>query len=208
VTEHLDPLLSHDRSLPDDDFSYNQSIDDQPQHVPDFFAISGESTTEVYIETKLLYLINNANAPLYLYKEILKWAYEANCLNYSPLSKSMVQKVNVTCYHVSEQLSSLLSAPDLVQDLALLDVNPNNPFGKFESSTQSCFNSGEWHNMAYNQVISDPHSELFVLIILAIDKAKLKAKGSHGCCSVIMTTSLFGQKLRNTSMAWQLSYYW
>jgi hypothetical protein len=241
ATDHQDSLSPHDWPSPDEDLSINQSMDHEPVLDPDFFATSREHTNEVYIETKLLDLINNANAPLYLYEEILKWASEANRLNYSfhpqrttrqlqikclerlygqsvakpfqrevtlpvdsssPLSKSMVQKVNVTCYNFSEQLSSLLSDPDLVQDLDLLDVNPDNPFGKFKSSTLSCFNSGQWYDMAYNQVISDPHTELFVPIILAIDEAKLKGKGHHGCCPVMMTTSLFGQKLRNTSTAW------
>jgi hypothetical protein len=191
------------------------------------------------METKLLQLLNDANAPLFLFEKILGWAMVAKSKGYNfkpkrttrhaqvqflqrwlgsvnarpyqhqvhlPTLQSppvLVKEVEVTCFDFQTQLLSLLCEPSLVSDMAGLDVNPDNPFSKYESNHLSCFNSGQWYHDAYDHIITDPNTELFVPIILAIDEAALNNSGRHTCCPVMMTTSLFGQSLRNRSTSWR-----
>ena len=66
------------------------------------------------------------------------------------LPNNPVQVVNVTCFDFKTQLLSLLTDRDLVGNITKLDINPDNPFGKYESpgGYLDCINSGTWYDKA------------------------------------------------------------
>jgi hypothetical protein len=68
-------------------------------------------------------------------------------------------------------LYSLLSDPNLVSNLANLDVNPKNPFDRYESkgSYLSTIDSGAWYQQAYKNLVKDPEKDFVVPICFACD---------------------------------------
>jgi hypothetical protein len=120
-------------------------------------------TDAQYIETKLAKILNDIQAPKFVYSNILQWAREAHTLGYnfvprhgtkdSLLSSLQSQLhldhfrpekisielpgdkmvVEVTRFNFVDGLHSLLSHPDLTGSLENLDVNPVDPFGKYVS---------------------------------------------------------------------------
>jgi len=114
------------------------------------------------------------------------------------------QFVPVTRFDFASQLISLLTDPRLVGDINNLDVNPDDPFGKFvsEDGRLTCFNSGEWYNDVYNKYIDAPN-KLLCPIIFTIDESQVTGNGRTSCCPVLFTTSLFTQSLRNRSIVWR-----
>jgi hypothetical protein len=102
-------------------------------------------------------------------------------------------------------LYSLWSDPNLVSDLANLDVNPANPFGKYESvgNSLSTTNSGAWYQQAYKNLVKDPEKDFVVLICFACGETKLKGKDKTGCWPLLFSTTIFNQMLCNKSTAWR-----
>ena len=119
-------------------------------------------TTEQYHETKLLKILSDANAPHYLYKDIVEWGRAANGNNYhfypqrstrkaqvkyletwlqcqksrpqqipTTLPGPVIQVVQTTCFNFSQQLYNLVADRALFGKLHNLDVNMNDPFGKY-----------------------------------------------------------------------------
>ena len=128
--------------------------------IPDIHTHLGFSK-QMFHQTTLLKILNDAHAPHYLYEEIMKWAKNAIDDNFSfqhanfkrqNVIKSLTKTqhlehcfpkqilvpldsndivVEVTCWDFVSQLFSLLNAPDLTMDLKQLDVNHDDPFSKF-----------------------------------------------------------------------------
>lgn len=186
-------------------------------------------------EIRLLNMLNNANVPHFLFREIQKWAFEAQqdgydfypqrttrkaeikylqrWLNLKDITPQQVtcylpgpdkESVPVTRFDFSTQLMSLLSDRKLVGNLDNLDVNLDDPFSRYVSpgNILSCVNSGQWYNDAYDYCIKDPN-DFLCPIIFAIDESKLQGGGRTGAQPILFSTSLFNQKLRNTSLVWR-----
>ena len=151
-------------------------------------------TTEQYHETKLLKILSDANAPHYLYKDIIEWGRAANGNNYhfhpqrstrkaqvkyletwlrcqksrpqqipTTLPGPVIQVVQTTCFNFSQQLYNLVADRALFGTLHNLDVNFNDPFGKYVPSNGllSTTNSGQWYNQAYHHEVKDPTTDFF-----------------------------------------------
>jgi hypothetical protein len=118
--------------------------------------------TEQYHKTKLLKILSNANAPHYLYKEVMNWGSATHLDNYhlnptrssrkaqvkylekwlqcqysrpqqipTPLPGPFPQVVQTTTFNFTNQLFTLISDQVLFGNLDNLDVNVDNPFGKY-----------------------------------------------------------------------------
>jgi hypothetical protein len=129
------------------------------------------------VETKLLKMLNDIQAPKYMYSSILKWACEGHRLGYNFIpcrggtKDSLVNclqlqlhldhfrpkhiriklpgdglEVEVTRFNFMNGLHLLQNHPDLTGSLDNLDINPDNPFGNYESSGGRLgpVNSGMW----------------------------------------------------------------
>ena len=155
-------------------------------------------STPDFVETKLLKLMGDAHAPHFLYQYVLNWAKESKQAGYDFRPKRTTRRaqikhieklaglqycrpetfrltlpgdgvvVPVTRFPFINMLYSLLSDSDLGSDLSNLDVNPNNPFGKYESEGNylTTVNSGTWYQMAYKNLIKDPEKDFYSLLFL------------------------------------------
>jgi hypothetical protein len=192
-------------------------------------------TTPDFVETKLLKLMDDAHAPHFLYQDVLNWAKEAKQSGYDFRPKRTTRRaqikhveklaqlqycrpetirltlpgdgvvVPVTRFPFINMLYSLLSDSELVGDLSNLDVNPENPFGKYQSEGDylTTVNSGAWYQTAYKNLIKDPEKDFLLPIVFACDETKLSKTGKTGCWPLLFTTTLFNQKLRNKASAWR-----
>lgn len=192
-------------------------------------------TPSDFAETKLLKILDDAHSPHFLYQDVLNWAKESSKLQYDfrPMRTTRTAQIKhierlaklqycrpesvqltlpgdakvipVTRFPFINMLYSLLSDPNLVSDLSNLDVNTQNPFGKYESDGGylSTVNSGAWYHKAYKNLIKDPSKDFLLPICFACDETKLKGKGKTGCWPLLFSTTIFSQKLRNKSTAWR-----
>jgi hypothetical protein len=192
-------------------------------------------TSSEYVETKLLKVLNDAHAPHFLYQDVLNWAREANALNYDFMPRRTSRKaqikhiekwqqlqycrpetiqltlpgdgkvIPVTRFPFVNMLYSLLSDPLFVSDISNLDVNPNDPFGKYQSKDDflTTVNSGAWYQTAYKNLVKDPNKDFLLPICFACDETKLAKTGKTGCWPLLFSTTIFNQKLRNLSTAWR-----
>ncbi len=197
-------------------------------------------TTEQYHETKLLKLLSDANAPHYLYKDIIEWGRAANGNNYhfnpqrstrkaqvkyletwlqcqksrpqqipTTLPGPMIQVVQTTCFNFTQQLYSLVADRALFGQLHNLDVNINDPFGKYvpTNGLLSTTNSGQWYNQAYHHEVQDPATDFLMPIIMACDETNLRKGGKASSWPLLFTTSILNQKMRNLPIAWRTLGY-
>ena len=194
-------------------------------------------TNEQLQETKLLKILNDANVPHFLFKQLTNWASEASESGYDfhpgrmsrdaqvkylekwlglkycrPQTKLLclpgdMLYVPVTTFDFKDMLYSLLTNPYLVYDLTELDVNPDDPFSRYKSKDNRlpCVNSGQFYNNAYDNLITDPETEMLVPIVWACDETMLTKGGKAGCCPLVFSTSIFGQNIRNRKIAWVMS---
>ena len=192
-------------------------------------------TSSDYVKTKLLKILDDAHSPHFLYQDILNWAKESSKHQYDfrPQRTTRIAQIKhierlaklqycrpesvqltlpgddkvipVTRFPFINMLYSMLSDPNLVSDLSNLDVNPQNPFGKYESEGGyfSTVNLGAWYQKAYKNLIKDPDKDFLLPICFACDETKLKGKGKTGCWPLLFSTTIFNQKLRNKSTAWR-----
>ena len=112
--------------------------------------------------------------------------------------------IPVTRFPFINMLYSLLTDPNLVSDLSNLDVNPANPFGKYETEGNylSTMNSSTWYQKAYKNLIKDPAKDFLLPICFACDETKLSKTGKTGCWPLLFMTTIFNQKLHNNTSAW------
>jgi hypothetical protein len=107
------------------------------------------------------------------------------------------------------QLYSLITDKSLTGDLTQLDVNPEDPFSKYQSPNGrlGAFNSGKWYTTAHTQLCTKSNDWLCG-IIYACDETLV---GSHlGRASVtplVFTLAIFNESLRNKRTSWQLLGY-
>ncbi len=192
-------------------------------------------TNSDFMETKLLKILNDAHAPHFLYQDLLNWAKEAKQSNYDFLPQRYTRKaqilhiekwqklqhcrpetiqltlpgdgkvIPVTRFPFVNMLYTLLSDPVIMSDFSNLDVNPDNPFGKYESPGNylSTVNSGSWYDKAYKNLVKDPTKDFLVPIVFACDETKLAKSGKTGCWPLLFTTTIFNQRLRNLSSSWR-----
>ncbi len=197
-------------------------------------------TTEQYHETKLLKILSDANAPHYLYKDIIEWGRAANGDNYhfypqrstrkaqvkyletwlqcqksrpqqipTTLPGPVFQEVQTTCFNFSQQLYNLVADRALFGTLHNLDVNINDPFGKYvpTNGLLSTTNSGQWYNQAYHHEVKDPATDFLMPIIMACDETNLRKGGKASSWPLLFTTSILNQKMRNLPIAWRTLGY-
>ena len=192
-----------DASITEDNhFLESEDEDESEENLEDAVAAAQDPTTEAhtvnpsaadmgvlfsdaqYVKTALLKVLTDANAPHYLYQQIMHWAREAQDLKYGfnptcTKRSSQVRRLRkwlhmehvfptqrpvqlpftdhslpVTCFDFVPMLHSLLSDPVLVGDLAQLDVTPNDPFSRY--------NNGHGHLTCFNsgQWYWDAHRRL------------------------------------------------
>ena len=91
------------------------------------------------------------------------------------------EKMDVTVFNFENQLLNLLKDRNLFSDLHNLDVNPNNPFGKYKAKNDylSTVNSGNRYQNAYKEMITSPDTEMLIPIIFAYDGTKVSIQGKY-----------------------------
>ena len=89
------------------------------------------------------------------------------------------QPTNVILFDFKKQLLSLLNDKELLGDINNLDINPDNPFGRYKAldNVLSTVNSGMQYQEAYKTMIKDPESEVLIPIIFACDETKVGSLG-------------------------------
>ncbi len=119
------------------------------------------------------------------------------------------QVVQTTRFNCTNLLYSLVSDRALFGNLDNLDVNLDNPFGKYVPPTGvlSTTNSGQWYNMAYYHKVKDPAKDFIMPIIIACDETHLRKGGKVASWPLLFTTSILNQKMRNLPIAWRTLGY-
>ena len=119
------------------------------------------------------------------------------------------QYLDVTVFNFKNQLLNLLGDKSLFGDIENLDVNPDNPFGKYTSPNKvlSTVNSGKRYKKAYRSMITDPENQLLLPIIFATDETKVSSQGKASSWPLVFTTSILNQSSRNKPSAWRLLGY-
>ena len=112
--------------------------------------------------------------------------------------------VPITTFDFEAMLFTLLSDPVLVSDPAKLDINPEDPFGRYKSADGrlSAANSGEWYDQAFEHHCKNP-DDFLCPIILACDEAAIAQGKKHSVCPINFTLSIFNEELRGQEMAWR-----
>ena len=191
------------------------------------------------VEVNLLQLIDDINAPHTAYKAIMTWAHDAFSNGYQFEPKSFnrqaqivrlekwlgmdlcrPQRVHVRlpgddfdvpaiCCDFVTALHSLLNNPELSGDIQMLDVNPDDPFGKYmlPGNRLMSVNSGQWYERAYECEVKNPRTDMLVPIIFYVDETYVSSNGKLSCLPVMFTTSLFPRSVRNLHYAWRLLGY-
>jgi hypothetical protein len=135
-----------------------------------------------FVETKLLKILEDANVPHFVYQDILNWGCDAKASGYKfeperttreaaiehiecrfnlehcrPTQATIVfpeddLSINVTRFDFISQFCSLITDKSLTGDITQLDVNPADPFAKYQSPNGrlGSFNSGKWYARAHD----------------------------------------------------------
>jgi hypothetical protein len=183
-------------------------------------------TVNDYVETKLLKILEDANVPHFLYQDALNWGSEAKARGYTFESERTIRKfaidhierrfnlghcrptqatvvfleddlsIQITRFNFLSQFYSLITDKSLTGDLTQLDVNPEDPFSKYQSPNGrlGAFNSGKWYAKTHAHLCTKPNDWL-CLIIYACNETLV---GSHlGRASVtplVFTLSIFNDR--------------
>ena len=117
--------------------------------------------------------------------------------------------MQTTTFDFANQLFTLVSDQALFGNLDNLDVNVDDPFGKYVSPNGllSTVNSGQWYNSAYQHKVNDPTKDFVMPIIFACDKTHLGKGGKAASWPLLFTTSILNQKTRNLHIAWHTLGY-
>jgi hypothetical protein len=113
--------------------------------------------------------------------------------------------VTVCHYDFVEQLIDLLSDQSIFGDVDNLDVNKNDPFGKFvrDDGRVNEVNSGSWYQSAYDRLITDKENEFLLPLILYVDKTGTDVMQRYGLEPVLFTTSVISLHKRQSNRAWR-----
>jgi hypothetical protein len=186
-------------------------------------------TVNNFVKTKLLKTLEDANVPHFLYQDILNWGCDAKSSGYGfepartttqaaithierwfhlehcrPTQATIVSpeddlSIEVTRFDFLNQLYSLITDKSLTGVITQLDVNPDDPFAKYQSPNGrlGAFNSGSWYAKAHDKRCTEPNNWL-CLIIYACDETLV---GSHlgrtPVTPLIFTLSIFNESIRN-----------
>jgi hypothetical protein len=117
--------------------------------------------------------------------------------------------VQTACFNFTNQLYSLVSDRALFGNLDNLDVNIDDPYGKYvpPNGLLSTVNSGQWYNSAYRHEVKDPSKDFMMPIIFACDEMHLRKGGKASSWPLLFTTSILNQKTRNLPIAWRTLGY-
>ena len=87
----------------------------------------------------------------------------------------MPQYINVTNFDFKTQLQSLLNDKILFGNIENLDINLNDPFGKYKppGNILSTVNSGMRYQQAYKTMIEDKENDFLLPIIFACDETQI-----------------------------------
>ena len=195
-----------------------------------------QHTVSDFVETKLLKILEDANVPHFVYQDILNWGCDANASGYKFEPERTTRKaaiahierrfnlehcrptqvtivfpeddlsIEVTRFDFISQFYSLITDKSLTGDITQLDVNPDDPFARYQSPNGrlGAFNSGKWYSRAHD-FLCTPHSNDWLCpIIYACDETLV---GSHlGRASVtplVFTLSIFNESIRNKRTSWR-----
>ena len=118
---------------------------------------------------------------------------------------------SIPVFDFKEQLEDLLNDHLLFGDMENLQVNKENPFGRYpsflESGVLDDIHSGMWYKDTYHKCISDPEEQFLAPILLYVDKTGTDKMNRYGLEPVIFTTSILKQSARNKSSSWRLLGY-
>jgi hypothetical protein len=192
-------------------------------------------TINNFVETKLLKILEDANVPHFLYQDILNWGCDAKSSGYGfeparttrqaviahierrfhlehcrPTQVTIVfpeddLSIEVTRFDFLSQFYSLITDKSLTGDITQLDVNPDDPFARYQSPNGrlGAFNSGKWYAKPHDNLCTQPNDWLCG-IIYACDETLV---GSHlGRASVtplIFTLAIFNESIRNKRTSWR-----
>lgn len=190
-------------------------------------------TIDQYCETDLAKLLNDKHVPHGLYQDVLQWAHKAKRMRYSfepkrakrstlirhlsawqqnqnrhPYQKEVSLpgepslNLHVTCYDFKTELMSLLES-SVFHHIENLDVNPDNPFAAYKSSSGrlNCFNAGKWYSRSHNRMCKDDRS-FFLPIIFSYDESNLRNRMAS-IAPLKFTTSILNQTERNKGSNWR-----
>jgi hypothetical protein len=120
-------------------------------------------TVNVYVETKLLKILEDANVPHFLYQKVLNWGSKAKARGYAFEPERTIRKfaidhierrfnlghcrptqatvvspeddlsIQITRFDFLSQFCSLITDKSLTGDLAQLDVTPEDLYSKYQS---------------------------------------------------------------------------
>ena len=109
------------------------------------------------------------------------------------------QVVDVTVFDFKKQLLSLIHDDFLFGQTSNLDINLEDPFGKYRSNNWilSVTNSGHRYQLAYQTMIKNPKKEFLMPIIFASDETKVSSQGKASCWPLLFTTTVINQSKRN-----------
>jgi hypothetical protein len=111
----------------------------------------------------------------------------------------------VISYDFSSQLMDLLHDDSIFGNLDNLDVNPDNPYGRYISGNDEFdeVNSAYWYGQAYDHCIKDDMNEMLFPIIMYIDKTGTDALQRHALEPLLFTTSVISWKRRQDIKSWR-----
>jgi hypothetical protein len=121
----------------------------------------------------------------------------------TPLPGPFPQVVQTITFNFTNQLFTLISDQVLFGNLDNLNVNVDDPFGKYvpPNGLVSTVNSGQWYNTAYRHKVKDPSKYSMMPIIFACDETHLQKGGKAASWPLLFTTSILTQKSRNLPIA-------
>jgi hypothetical protein len=114
--------------------------------------------------------------------------------------------IEVTRFVFISQFYSFITDKSLTGDITQLDVNPDDPFARYQSPNGrlGAFNSGKWYLKAHDFLCTPNFNDWLCPIIYACDETLF---GSHlGRASVtplVFTLLIFNKYIRNKQTSWQ-----
>ena len=232
-------LDSDDNVLPANVNNGTEESNIEAQQPSEYESINPQCFSDsLYYQTKLLKLLHDANAPHFLFQEIIEWVQEMHesrvpvelltktrsslihqLENWMPHMQrckphqvdvllptaNNPQRVQITVFDFKTQLLSLLNDKFLFENISNLDINPNDPFGKYRAPNRilRTINSGHRYQLAYQNLIKDEKKEFLLPIIFACDETKVSSQGKTSCWPLLFTTTILNKKSRNLPIAWR-----
>ena len=198
-------------------------------------------TTGQLHETRLLKILEDANARHDLFYKVMTWANHAfnddycfeprrwhrksqinhleKAFKLTPMRAQQITirlsdtmspgkelPVPVTRFPFVPMFRSLIADLRLFGDFKNLNVDPTDPFGKYQSPgnyiTENAL-SGSWYDKSYDRCITDPVKQLFVPIIMESDAAVLRKGSKANHWPILFSTTLLALSARNLDTAWR-----